>query len=1530
MIRPFLMYGCYRYKYCAAYSCGADLVSHVQFDGVNTEYLYNECSNSFNVSIARLEYINEDNIAVVVQYSTFAEFNVETGVGKGNNSGYKTYWLNPPSMRVSSMPWDTSIPTSNYATLCPSMQRLPRVGTFAAEIVNSGVFLLRWAINAIMYTPGMVPIWKAGGACPSPAGSYRHSMLMSCGQELFALDDFFDSLDDASAVFWHSLSVIAQLVGQVNVANTGSNPLADILRGMDQYGYASIDMWSTQTSVIKLVNFPVTEQIDKTMAVLTNNPGSALGLLGGSFKVNVATMAWARFGYKTVSEIALTITKQVLQYNSLTEQQIWRALWTTLFDLQAAYSTTITDRNLMACGGIKLMFGLTNPWANLLYNTCVMNAELYASALRLAMDIFVNIPMVKCVCKDAAGRDIRSYVEKTCAPNLPVTIRPTLYMIVNQLRGLSSTNFKQLACDAVVDNLKLTMQRELDPVFESFQSAADSISSIIDYTLTPWDKEGGHCMDFDTDPHVVVIVPQPVDYFSKCADTDLCHSLCGSYWEAFQNANRTTVDLPTVTYELESNFFPGAYDPAVVMTNATSVTEVDGTGICVDRGAGNPADFCIMVAQFASSKMTVKAYCVPQVPGGSLYPVSSTVAGYGPFEISGSLMHSAFVDDAGTVLALLLRQQDVDAVYLMTSTGIRVLPSLDPLIPKDRVLMRTVNMWAIEGDIVVDTILRSFEDTTIALRTANFQYDLNGNKSLWRNSPVNLAPYAGQYWFTRLRDGQYMLLPKVIGYPVYTLIFTKRAGALQMPSLVPVEDMSEITFKGLLEGAVLADRSLHASWVFAASNSGWNWLLQLRLDGTFTSVYSSTPVTANLQARGNCDAMSCEGCPNLVTNRLCHAYNKCALLNCVGTPVNLMRPLCGLGGILRAYATLGMQSFRGGWDIFVELLSLVITLSVKPSAGANIEFPEKDFMGYMCTAKDAFANSWSVITSALNSALNLGKAPVGFMYHGAQNVDTNADAVLTITMATVTNLLNQFSLLPLYMMLVTHQIYICQTNGVLALIDSSGFTIRIQDAKLSDANANVVGQCLTVGASTLTRYADGNRDQIGYTVGSTLQNAFNILLTRQIEPLLHMMDGGLAYFSGIINAMGKLLMAQFAAQCNPPDTYLSDVVKCACGDQELEIPADRAKETWREYALWCSGTLSMIDGSNQPFVVYNPYSYAELRAKASGMQAYVDCASQKYLCEPPGDNIFLAQGVTLLNVLVKCRENFVQKQWDPAAYVLFDETQVYRYKTTAPIKLPPDSYEVYACLISQAKNGAINAPCLDLYLSFTNPTIVFDKYWAYERALVIPPATTVPVQRVDACLTFSGPAAKKIQKFQDCASDETQENCTLSSHAWSPRSNNSVPVGQSHIVLYQGRQSDSLIWRLYEKAYNGMTAALDEAITHWSVDQANVDAQFFSAEGDLIHQTLDCIFMGPYSRVDYWPIPICEPGTECLDGPYWSRDTGGGVSRGVDPYSCVTIPSLPYTCGSPGRQSLVRYFVDTFLKQVLGHVKTHKKDSSDN
>ena len=282
------------------------------------------------------------------------------------------------------------------------------------------------------------------------------------------------------------------------------------------------------------------------------------------------------------------------------------------------------------------------------------------------------------------------------------------------------------------------------------------------------------------------------------------------------------------------------------------------------------------------------------------------------------------------------------------------------------------------------------------------------------------------------------------------------------------------------------------------------------------------------------------------------------------------------------------------------------------------------------------------------------------------------------------------------------------------------------------------------------------------------------------------------------------------------------------------------------------------------------------------------------------------QGINTINVLVKCRENYVNERWDPAAYILFNASLHGRIKYQSELIPVPadDSYGVKACLYTSQASGTGNAGCLDNLLQQIGMT--WDEYWAYA------PQTQTGAQYTDACVTFTGPAALGVQLFQNCT-DADEGHCTLNGHCWSSASNNDHPVCFQHLVLYPPDSTTGLVQRLYSDAQDLVQAAVSVAYKDWSGPTAPVRAQFFSVEGDLIHQILDCIFMGPYSRVDYWPTPPCQANEECLYGPYWARDDNQGLSRNVDPTTCKSTPSLPYTCGSPARQSLVSYFINTIV-----------------
>lgn len=1571
---PMRIYRVSAYRRCATYSCGADLVRFVTIDGFDEKF-DQKCEGVFNVSVVAMEYLNEDNIAVTVQSSHYREYDTHTLRFSGARTKWTTYWLNPSTMGLRQAIWQTAVPASNFATLCPSLQRLPRVGTFFAEIANSAIFVVKMMGSSILYTPGMIQVWRAGGGCPPVGGAANyHSVLGGCGAGLYSLDDFFDSVDDAGAVFWHSLSLIGKLVAasgdSTSSGGTGiTQPLTQVLDGTSQYGEGMIDLWSARASVLTLTRVPIKEQVNQLWASMqpTNEGGvRQQGLAYGSS----ALSGWSRFSYKAMSTIVLDLVKRILDQtnqDSLTVKRVFQLIWANLYDLKDEFEAGITSKTRVGCAGLRLIFGTDNPWATVLYHQCVATAELTSDLLMgMGLNMFVLIPMAKCVCKDSRGQDIARFVQETCAPPLPLALLPMMYTIANEARALQQNPLLgELQCESVLTYVRTEISQSLDSWFENQHLSLIALGNSVDYVTSTFDSKAGKCMDFTNDPHVVVLVPQPVDYFQRCAATSLCKgSKCALEWARFQQVMFDATSSPASTSNTkmsvatESAFFPGTLDESLTVSNAIASVEIPASrGVCLKRLSTSPADYVLAVAELTGVVVKVTFWCAPLMSSSGVYRNESS--GY-TGTLPGTVLSLQFGDDTGEWVAGLVQQSDSQKVYLVNRTGVYPTPSLTDRLGTDQVLMRVENMWAVEGGILVDLVTRrmvatgsmatgmglnSLSETLHLFIQPPLQLILdttptlqsNSTSGVWYGTNADLMQFGGgQYWYSRQGlhsiKNDYIFLPRTGrgAMNVYRLtlgIQTSRGTILL--SLVDTVDLgtgADLSSLGSL--AAVATVSQTADYVLSASSSGWNWLKQTRLDpnGFVAGVYGSATVVTEAIIEGNCNELSCEGCATLQIQRLCLAFNQCALINCVGTPVHQMRPLCGVGGLLKRWGEMSLQSTHGAWTILTEMLGLTLELNMLTMREAHLLWPEDAFLCYVCEAKDATAEFFSILTATVNSALQLGEANIAYMYGGASNVDTNADAALTISSTALNGFMNQVALLPLYLMISSRQVMMCQVTGVLALLDEGGFKLSLKSAGQASASDIIAGQCLTVGAEVLANYPGDSPTSVAATVGSIASNAAQLLLIQQIEPLLHLMDAGLAYAIGVVHTLGVLVMSQNMARCNPPTFHLGDVLKCACDDHRLQIPVSTRTKTIADGALWCSGVLSMVDSNNKPYFVYNKFSYAQIQAMNEGLDAYARCVGMGtagYKCKmqvpalDDGESFFGQQGVTVANVLVRCRENYAKKQWDPYAFVLYNRE--YQAQIGKMIPVPTeDPLGIKTCMQQKqdpTSTGSLAQACLQEFLLKTG--IREEDYWAYELVDTSDAGRTGS-QYTDACLVFSGPADLKTPLFVDCVDGGSQDRCRLAGHAWTPLSENQVPVAAQHRVVSHGVHSEGLVQRLYEEARVKVVAAVDASVKQQGASPDHIDMEFFSVEGDVLHQTMDCLFMGPYSRVDYWPIPVCGGGgsdgeDECLVGPYWSRDEGSGGQRGVDPDTCPTQKTLPYTCGSPSRRAIMRYLIKDVL-----------------
>ena len=62
----------------------------------------------------------------------------------------------------------------------------------------------------------------------------------------------------------------------------------------------------------------------------------------------------------------------------------------------------------------------------------------------------------------------------------------------------------------------------------------------------------------------------------------------------------------------------------------------------------------------------------------------------------------------------------------------------------------------------------------------------------------------------------------------------------------------------------------------------------------------------------------------------------------------------------------------------------------------------------------------------------------------------HCDALLTLSTTTMTAFLQQLLLWPLFMMVAMHQTQMCCTNWLLALLDVTGFSLRLTSASMAN------------------------------------------------------------------------------------------------------------------------------------------------------------------------------------------------------------------------------------------------------------------------------------------------------------------------------------------------------------------------------------------------------------------------------------------------------------------------------------------------
>jgi hypothetical protein len=158
--------------------------------------------------------------------------------------------------------------------------------------------------------------------------------------------------------------------------------------------------------------------------------------------------------------------------------------------------------------------------------------------------------------------------------------------------------------------------------------------------------------------------------------------------------------------------------------------------------------------------------------------------------------------------------------------------------------------------------------------------------------------------------------------------------------------------------------------------------------------------------------------------------------------------------------------------------------------------------------------------------------------------------------------------------------------------------------------------------------------------------------------------------------------------------------------------------------------------------------------------------------------------------------------------------------------------------------------------------------------------------------------------------------CDLNPLIWSGNQPTKMPAANLHGTVPSSSPNQTTPDDLYRVIVQRFQAAVQAFESLYSQQSAAIDTILFSADGDFIHDFFDCMYLGPYTRVD---LLACDTDGNTLDCPYYARDKAGGASREFTACFGEEMQgdhNLPFTCGSQARRSLIKYFFRNYSQHT--------------
>ena len=658
------------------------------------EFTERACDRVVGLQIVGVEHLNEENVLVTVLAARPRDYNPLTGKVDGART-HRYYYLHPgrsdcrrsddedrlendPAIfscwrsHASGMwPADDLITGGVWggnANTCVRPRLMPQFGTYAVMPFVAYVRILETSLDAIC---SLTAIIAADPQNPTRAleelftvqlqQSTFHATVDSAGARLLRVDDIIAAAE-WFAMFNARLASFA--VNALTSVSTGSAGVDKAVAGVRTLVVAGSKVYeglpATEApfnKVEEMFKEPIAYTgLHASVAVLTMADGIREGVLMPAIvRAFMAAQLQLVSTFGLVLRLGRVVALRLLQTIGAAADGRQAAavsiVSAALVESRSIVENEYLDLMRFQCYGFSQMVGSERAWGQALRHMCLLLPDTLEGLMTVGSVLVLEYPVVACACKlgegDAVGT-AEDTVVKICLQ------RPMPAESVQWLLHMRFENpDRRDVCFAAMDSANARLHSAFDKSYKRLYQMTQHAAQVADALLALITGDTVACDAFDVSPYVLSIIPEPVDYFSSCVDTDDCLGRCYDEFTAFEQERQemetggaalgldATLDVP-----LESLLFSlddieqGRHKPPFQILDAVELPREPCHAVCGQQAT--QSNRCVLVAGVQrQQELAVAYYCLPmditqyvfQWPGmeAATLPPAGSAAGFATF-----------------------------------------------------------------------------------------------------------------------------------------------------------------------------------------------------------------------------------------------------------------------------------------------------------------------------------------------------------------------------------------------------------------------------------------------------------------------------------------------------------------------------------------------------------------------------------------------------------------------------------------------------------------------------------------------------------------------------------------------------------------------------------------------------------------------------------------------------------------------------------------------------------------------------------